>query len=111
MKKNKYWYGFLEAGEKSSLVLRDLSLETNKADTIYLFNLLRGSILEYNKLIVESKLRSLTEDECDFIPKIESSYKEAKKSFSPRGSNNKKKEFDSLLPPEAIISSLKLDVA
>ena len=60
MSKNDVWYGYLIAGEKSSPVVRDMSLETKSQKTIYLYNHNRGVILEYSREIVEPKLRELT---------------------------------------------------
>ena len=56
MKKRKrtpQWFGFLDAGKSSSPVVQDSSLNTGNPATIYLFNLMRGRILEYRKDIVE----------------------------------------------------------
>ena len=55
MKKRKtpLWLGYLEAGKSASPVVRDSSLDTGNPATIYLFNLMRGRILEYRKDIVE----------------------------------------------------------
>ena len=64
MSKNEVWYGYLEAGNKSSPVVRDLSLETKSRKTVYLYNHARGCFLEYALEVVEPKLRELTADPC-----------------------------------------------
>ncbi len=86
MSKKNYWHGYLEAGTKSSPVLRDLTLETGNESTIYLFSLKRNKILEFQISIVEPKLRELTEDEASLVSVLNSGYNKAKKDFSPRGS-------------------------
>ncbi|HSN56161.1 MAG TPA: hypothetical protein VLT32_15930 [Candidatus Sulfomarinibacteraceae bacterium] len=45
-KKAKLWFGFLEAGSKGSPVVREDGMETGNRDTIYLYNFLKGKILE-----------------------------------------------------------------
>ena len=54
------WYGMLEAGEKSSPVVHDTSLEAGQ-NKIYLYNYVRNQFIEYSQAIVESKLRELAE--------------------------------------------------
>ena len=61
------WYGYLNAGERSSPVLRDDRLDTGNPKTLYLYNLARGQILEYSREIVEKKLREFKPDESGFI--------------------------------------------
>ncbi|MCG6936850.1 MAG: hypothetical protein LJE83_01575 [Gammaproteobacteria bacterium] len=63
------WYGVLEAGEKSSPVVRDATLDTSEGK-VYLYNYVRNQFIEYAKAIVEPKLRELeagdiTRDELD----------------------------------------------
>ncbi|WP_275097673.1 hypothetical protein [Sedimenticola hydrogenitrophicus] len=86
MSKKNYWHGFLEAGTKSSPVLRDLSLETGNANTVYLYSLNRNKILEFQVGIVEPKLRELTKDESYLVSLLNAGYTKAKKEFSPRAS-------------------------
>jgi len=57
--KRGLWFGCLEAGNSSSPVIRDQHLETGNVKTLYIFNLARGRILEYQREIVEPKLRDL----------------------------------------------------
>ncbi|WP_260292182.1 hypothetical protein [Sedimenticola hydrogenitrophicus] len=86
MSKKNYWHGFLEAGTKSSPVLRDLNLETGNANTVYLYSLNRNKILEFQVGIVEPKLRELTKDESYLTSLLNTGYTKAKKEFSPRAS-------------------------
>lgn len=86
MSKKNYWHGYLEAGAKSSPVLRDLTLETGNESTLYLFLLKRNKILEFQISIVEPKLRELTEGEASLVSALNSGYNKAKKEFTPRGS-------------------------
>lgn len=82
MSNNNIWYGFLEAGEKSTPVVRDLSLETENAKTVYLYNFARGIFLEYSLEIVEPKLRALKPG--DISPEeLENAFKAARKQFNP----------------------------
>jgi hypothetical protein len=83
-RKTPLWLGFLDAGKSSSPVVRDSSLDTGNPATIYLFNLARGSILEYRKDIVEQKLRELTTDESSQAKELESAFQQAKAGFTPR---------------------------
>lgn len=78
------WVGFLQAGEKSSPVVRDPSLDTGKASSIYLFNLQRRAILEYQLAVVEGKLRELTEAEAEVVDQLREAFREARASFTPR---------------------------
>lgn len=83
-RKTPLWMGFLDAGKKSSAVVRDHSLDTGNPATIYLFNLVKGRILEYRKDIVEAKLRELTPDESDMIQALHDAFETANASFVPR---------------------------
>jgi hypothetical protein len=78
------WFGFLEAGPRSSPVARDEALDTGSPDKIYLFNLHRGTFLEYRRDIVEAKLRDLGADEADLVEALREAFEEARKSFTPR---------------------------
>ena len=82
--RNALWFGFLEAGSKGSPVVRESGLETGNRDTIYLFNLLKGRILEYRRDIVEPKLRELTVEEGTMIPELRKAFKVVRESFEPR---------------------------
>jgi hypothetical protein len=83
MSKNSFWYGYLEAGDKSSAVLRDPDLDTGNRKTVFLFNLARNRILEYNVEVVEPKLRPLADTERDLIGKLESAFQAARRDFTP----------------------------
>jgi hypothetical protein len=80
MKKNAVWYGFLQAGKKSSPVVLDASLETKTAKTIYLFNYIQGKFLEYSREIVEPKLQELGPDD-QVLKELKSAFKTARKTF------------------------------
>ena len=80
MSKNDTWYGFLDAGKKSSPVVRDSRLETSSPKTIYLFNYAQGKFLEYSREVVEPKLRDLPADD-DLLEELRSAYKAARKVF------------------------------
>ena len=80
-----YWYGYLEAGAKSSFVARDMQLETGNVNTIYLFNLTRGEFKEYRLDIVEPKLRELSAQEIKKEKKaLEKAFKTALANFTGR---------------------------
>ena len=87
MKNNAYWYGYLEAGEKGSLVLRDDSLNTGKPDTFYLYNHKRDAILEYKTSFVEPKLRDLNDSEQEHISTLEKAFKASRSQFQSRASD------------------------
>ena len=78
------WFGFLEAGDKRSPVVRDAALETGSRDTIYLFNFKKGRILEYRRDIVEPKLRELSADELAMATELQKAFELARTGFSPR---------------------------
>jgi hypothetical protein len=83
--KESLWYGYLNAGARSSPVLRDERLDTGSTKTLYLFNLVRGDILEYAREIVEKKLRELKPAESGFIAELDAGYKKARRNFKDRG--------------------------
>lgn len=86
---NTYWYGYLEAGAKSSFVARDMHLDTGNVNTIYLFNLTRGEFKEYRLDIVEPKLRELSAQEIKKQKKaLEKAFKTALASFKGRTSSS-----------------------
>lgn len=84
MTKNSVWYGYLEAGDKSSAVVMDERLETGNPDTIYLFNLARKEIIQYSRNIARPKLRELRDDEADLIPELKNAYLRARRNFKVR---------------------------
>lgn len=79
------WHGYLQAGGRSSPVLRDTRLDTGNPKTLYMFNLERGEILEYSREVVEKKLRDLKPAESGFIAKLEAGYRKARRKFKGRG--------------------------
>jgi hypothetical protein len=82
MSKNDIWYGFLRAGEHSSPVVRDATLETKSQKTIYLYNHARGKFLEYAREVVEPKLRELKPKDVA-LKELDSAFKAARKNFVP----------------------------
>lgn len=88
LKDNELWCAYLNAGEKSSAVLLDRTLDTHNPKTVYLYNLARGQILEYSREIVEPKLRALTAEEGALASKLQSGYAEAKRGFKARGTRS-----------------------
>jgi hypothetical protein len=100
-KTNNVWYGYLEAGAKSSPVIRDDKLETGSSKTVYLFNLNQNKISEYNLQIVGSKLRELKKDEEHFIAELDKAFPKARLDFT----NNKKRNFTLTPQPVTIKKS------
>jgi hypothetical protein len=82
--KNSVWHGYLEAGNRSSPVIRDEKLETGSTKTMFLFNLERREILEYSREIVEPKLRELNPTESKLIKTLDAAYVEARRNFRDR---------------------------
>lgn len=99
MKNQKFRYGFLEAGAKSSPVLISSKLNTNNEKTLYIYNLNRNSIIEYQRQIVEPKIRELKADEINLIENLVSGYKAASKNFIAK---NRKPLFDKPAPKQQI---------
>ncbi len=93
LRDDSVWLGFLQAGEKSSPVVRDSSLDTGKPSSVYLFNLRRGAILEYQLAVVEGKLRELTPDEADLVEPLREAYLKARATFIPRRARRPKYTF------------------
>ncbi|MFU8838330.1 MAG: hypothetical protein ACNA75_08525 [Thiohalomonadaceae bacterium] len=84
MSDNNLWYGYLEAGAKSSPVLMDRRLNTGDPKTLYLFNLNRGEILEYKREIIEPKLRELNQQEQSYTSELKSAFGKVRSGFIPR---------------------------
>ena len=84
MNDKQVWYGYLEAGNKSTAVVLDRTLNTGNPETLYLFNLARGEILEYSRKIVEPKLRELKGKETDLTTALKNGYDTARSHFTPR---------------------------
>ncbi|MCC6302909.1 MAG: hypothetical protein IT489_08940 [Gammaproteobacteria bacterium] len=81
MAKTPLWCGYLEAGDRSSAVLRDERLETGNPKTLYLYNLNRDEILQYSRDLVEPKLRELRGDESDLAEELKNAYTKARRTF------------------------------
>jgi hypothetical protein len=86
MKEKTLWYGYLDAGQKSTPIVIDHELHTGNKETIYLFNLVRGEILEYQRQIVEPKLRELNAEETAVTKQLKAAYAKARRTFKPQGS-------------------------
>jgi hypothetical protein len=84
MSKHPVWFGYLDAGNKSTLVAVDHRLNTGDPLTLYLYNHARGRILEYKREIVEPKLRDLTSDETGATRELKSAFEAARRDFQPR---------------------------
>ena len=80
MSQKDIWYGVIDAGEKTSPVVRDLTLDASEGKVL-LYNHLRNQFIEYAKTIVEPKLRELTTGE---IPQkeLDEAFKAARRAFS-----------------------------
>lgn len=85
MSESNLWYGYLDAGEKSSPILMDHRLSTANPNTVYVFNLKRSEIIEYRRDIVEAKLRDLGEEDGSVIKELKTAYNKVRSGFVPRG--------------------------
>jgi hypothetical protein len=83
--KNNLWYGYLEAGNRSSAIVLDQRLETGDPSTLYLFNLQRGAFVEYKRELVEPKMRELGKLEEEILDELKSEFNKARSQFQPRG--------------------------
>ena len=84
MTQEELWYGFLEAGDRSSPVARDPKLTTSNPETMYVYNLKRNEIIEYKRAIAEPKLRPLKASESDLLEELTAAFAAALKEFTPR---------------------------
>ncbi|MCG7988464.1 MAG: hypothetical protein ABW157_15250 [Candidatus Thiodiazotropha sp. LLP2] len=84
MKADSLWLGFLDAGAKSSPVVRSKQLDTKDPETVFLFNLQRNDILIYKRNIVEPKLRELGVGDMETIRELKKAFKQAMTEFSAR---------------------------
>ena len=85
MSKSTIWYGYLEAGDKSTAVAIDERLNTGNPNTLYVFNLARGKILEYTREIAEAKLRELAAEEAALVAELKPAFDAARREFNTRG--------------------------
>ena len=74
------WYGVLDAGEKTSPVVRDATLDASQGK-VWLYNHVRNQFIEYARAIVEPKLRELDTGD---IPReeLDEAFKAARQVFS-----------------------------
>lgn len=81
MARKDLWYGVLEAGDKTSPVVRDLTLEASGPSKVWLYNHSRKTFLEYSLPIVEPKLRALAADD---VPRdeLDQAFRTALKTFA-----------------------------
>jgi hypothetical protein len=87
------WYGVLEAGEKTSPVVRDASLEAGQ-NRIYLYNYVRNQFIEYAQAIAEPKLRELTAEDVS-QEELDKAFKAAFQAFL---SSHKVRAWDDTKP-------------
>lgn len=87
MSKSTIWYGFLDAGAKSTAVVIDERLNTGNPNTIYVFNFARGKILEYKREIAETKLREFRAEESAVLQELQSAFDRARREFRTRGAS------------------------
>ncbi len=73
------WYGVLEAGEKTSPVVRDASIDASE-NKVYLYNYVRNQFIEYSQPIVEPKLRELATKDIS-KDDLDRAFKEAYQAF------------------------------
>lgn len=84
MKEETVWYGYLEAGQKSTPVVLDRRLHTGHNETVYLFNFAREEILEYQCRIVEQKLQELKPDQAHLLKQLKAAYSTVRRNFRAR---------------------------
>ena len=91
------WYGVLEAGEKTSPVVRDATLDASQG-RVWLYNHLRNEFVEYAKAIVEPKLRELTTED---LPQkeLDKAFTAARKAFSSTRNINTWSDIKPAAPP------------
>lgn len=80
MSTKNIWYGVLEAGEKTSPVVRDYSIDASQ-NKIYLYNYVRNQFIEYAQAIAEPKLRELTAGDIS-QDELDEAFKAAYQAFS-----------------------------
>lgn len=100
MNKKSLWFGYLNAGSKSSAIIKDASISTGNHKTLYLYNHARDSILEYQREIVEPKLRELKDGEAD-VKEMKKAYKKAQADFTPKGGRTTRAAEQAPPPPKA----------
>lgn len=93
MSEKNIWYGVLEAGEKTSPVVRDTSLDASQ-NKIYLYNYVRNQFIEYSQAIAEPKLRELAAGDIS-QDELDKAFKTAYQAFS---SSRKVRAWDDTKP-------------
>jgi hypothetical protein len=81
MAKQKLWYGFLEAGNKSSPVVIDHNMDTGEKNTVFIYNHNKQEILKYVRELVEPKLRELTAKEKELESLMKKGFSESLKTI------------------------------
>jgi hypothetical protein len=90
MSKRKLWYGYLEAGKKSSPVIIDRNMDTGEKDTLFIYNHNKQQINKYVRELVEPKLRELTAKEKEMESTLKKGFTAALKTMTHKVS----KSFD-----------------
>jgi hypothetical protein len=80
MSEKDIWYGVLDAGEKTSPVVRDATLDASQG-RVWLYNHVRNQFIEYAEAIVEPKLRELTTGDIP-LNELDEAFKAARRAFS-----------------------------
>ena len=96
MKKHKLWFGFLEAGSKSSPVVIDRSMEMGDGNTLLIYNHNKKEVLKYVRELVEPKLRELTAQEKKLEASLKKGFSESLKTIKfniPKALNIPEKEI------------------
>ena len=90
MSKRKLWYGYLEAGKKSSPVIIDRNMDTGEKHTLFIYNHGKQEISKYVRELVEPKLRELDAKEKELESAMKKGFTAAMKNMKHKVS----KTFD-----------------
>ena len=101
-------FKFLDAGAKSSAVVFDPNLDTCNEQTLYLYHQQRDQIIEYQRDIVEAKLRDLSTEEAKTNPSLQQAYETTRATFTPRGTAVQEIPEHA---PQPKVSPLQVDVS
>ena len=82
MKDKHLWFGYLQAGDKSSLVVQDSRVESGDKRSLYLYNHLRKQMVEYRRDIIEPKLRDAQPEEFN-AEELTRAYQQALRQAKP----------------------------
>ena len=88
MAKQKLWYGFLEAGHKSSPIVIDHNMDTGEKHTVFIYNHNKQEILKYVRDLVEPKLRELTAKEKELESLMKKGFAESLKTIKYKVAKN-----------------------